>query len=251
VRAGRLAGPLPVVDRADARGPAARPGAVCVLRGTRSAGGGACPAERAHCRVVENHHFAGGWPARATALPAACPTGQGMAQVRALLDWLPDPTRYHHRRRLFRDGEHPGPRVAWLGRPLHRWIPQLGDLPNMIHPPLLGVVNAPSAVSTRTLTCRAGAPVPQIAAARAERVRSLDPDIARVEPKGIAAFDAVPLERLQEELRHGCIAVVRIEYINVLGAKTGTLVHSAGGAVGPVLDLFQIRLRRALPEVVL
>jgi hypothetical protein len=27
----------------------------------------------------------------------------------------------------------------------------------------------------------------------------------------------VPLEALQEELRHRCIAVVRIEYINVLG----------------------------------
>jgi hypothetical protein len=35
--------------------------------------------------------------------------------------------------------------------------PQLGDFPNMIHPPLLGVVNAPSAVSARTLTCRAPA----------------------------------------------------------------------------------------------
>src|SRR5438034_6602289 len=71
---------------------------------------------------------------------------------------------------------------------------QLGDLPNMIQPPLLGVVKAASAVSARTLTCRAaavprscsmlsvyiavrGAPVPQIAAARRERVRSLDPDI--------------------------------------------------------------------------
>lgn len=38
-------------------------------------------------------------------------------------------------------------------------------------------------------------------------MRSLDPDIARVEREGIAAFDAVPLEGLQEELRHGCIAV--------------------------------------------
>jgi hypothetical protein len=34
---------------------------------------------------------------------------------------------------------------------------QLGDLPNMIQPPLLGVVNAASAVSARTLTCRAPA----------------------------------------------------------------------------------------------
>ena len=63
---------------------------------------------------------------------------------------------------------------------------QLGDLPNMIQPPLLGVVNAASAVSARTLDLagagraaelldavgvhgRTGAPAPQIGAARAER----------------------------------------------------------------------------------
>jgi hypothetical protein len=34
---------------------------------------------------------------------------------------------------------------------------QLGDLPNMIQPPLLGVVNAASAVSARTLIGRAPA----------------------------------------------------------------------------------------------
>src|SRR5208282_4722093 len=34
---------------------------------------------------------------------------------------------------------------------------QLGDLPKMIQPPLLGVVNAASAVSARTLTWRAPA----------------------------------------------------------------------------------------------
>jgi hypothetical protein len=118
VRAGRFAGPLLVVDRADAGGQAARPGAVCVLRGTRSAGGDACPTERAQCRVGENHHFAGGWPARATALKAACRAGPDMAQVRALLDWLPDLTHNRHRRRLFRDGEYPRPRVAWLDRPM-------------------------------------------------------------------------------------------------------------------------------------
>jgi hypothetical protein len=38
---------------------------------------------------------------------------------------------------------------------------------------------------------------------------------------------------------------------NVLEPKNGTLVHSPGGAVGPVLDLVQIDLRRALPEIVL
>jgi predicted nucleotidyltransferase len=57
-------------------------------------------------------------------------------------------------------------------------------------------------------------------------VRSFDPDIARVEREGIAAFEAVPLEGLQEELRHGCMAVVRIECINVLGPKPGALVRS-------------------------
>src|SRR5215831_8284333 len=94
---------------------------------------------------------------------------------------------------------------------------------------------------------RTGAPVPQIAAARRERVRSLDPDIAGVEREGVAAFDAVPLKALEEELRHRRIAVVRIEDIDVLGLKPGTLVHSPGGAVGPVLDLVQIFLCRALP----
>src|SRR5580658_4363775 len=98
---------------------------------------------------------------------------------------------------------------------------------------------------------RAEAPGPQIAAARAERVRSLDPDVARVEREGIAAFDAVPLEGLQEELRHDRIAVVGIEDIDVVGPEPGALVHPLGGAVGPLLDLVQIFLRAALPEAVL
>jgi hypothetical protein len=75
----------------------------------------------------------------------------------------------------------------------------------------------------------------------------LDPDIARVEPEGIAAIDAVPLEGFQEELRHGCIAAVRIEYINILGRKPGALVHPPGGAV----DLVQIGLRSAPLKIVL
>src|SRR5690348_18451282 len=59
------------------------------------------------------------------------------------------------------------------------------------------------------------APGPQIAAARAERVRALDPDVTGVKREGLAALDAVPLEALQEELRHDRIAVIRIENINV------------------------------------
>src|SRR6516162_7429319 len=98
---------------------------------------------------------------------------------------------------------------------------------------------------------RTAAPGPQIAAARAERVRSLDPDVAGIEREGVAAVDAVPLEALQKELRHRGIAVVRIEYIDVLGPKPGAPIHSPGGAVDPVLDLVQIFLCAALPEIVL
>ena len=82
-------------------------------------------------------------------------------------------------------------------------------------------------------------------------MRSLDSNVASIEREGLAALDAVPLEGFQEELRHGCITVVGIEYVDVLRAEPGTLVHSAGGAIGPVLDLIQVRLRGALPEIVL
>src|SRR6516162_2793633 len=78
---------------------------------------------------------------------------------------------------------------------------------------------------------RTAAPGPQIAAARAERVWPLDPDVAGIEREGVAAFDAVPLKALQKELRHRGIAVVGIEYIDVLGPKPGALIHSPGGAV--------------------
>ena len=68
-----------------------------------------------------------------------------------------------------------------------------------------------------------------------KRVRSLDPDVAGVEREGVAAFDAVPLDGLAPTLPSpvseggGCIALVRIESVNVLGSEPGTLVHSLGG----------------------
>ena len=88
----------------------------------------------------------------------------------------------------------------------------------MIQPPLLGVVNAASAVSARTVTCRGPAvprscsmlsvymavrvrPFPRLPPLEQKRVRPFDADIAGVERQGIAALDAMPLERLQEELR--------------------------------------------------
>src|SRR5262249_10583464 len=133
--------------------------------------------------------------------------------------------------------------AAWRGE-----CPQRGLCPN---PNLPRAGRAAELLDAVGVHGRPGAPVPQIAAARAERVRSLDPDIARVERERTAAVDAVPLEGLQEELRHGCIAVVRIEYISVLGPKPGSFVHPPSGAVGPVLDLVQIFLCAALPEIVL
>src|SRR5260221_13895651 len=139
--------------------------------------------------------------------------------------------------------EHDPAAIAWSGECRQRRLCPNPDLP--------GAGRAAELLYAVGVHGRTGAPVPQIAAARAERVRSLDPDIAGVEREGIAAFDAVPLERLQEELRHRGIAVVRIEDIDVTRPKPGTLVHSPGGAVGPVLDLVQIFLCAALPEIVL
>src|SRR5580700_7187346 len=139
--------------------------------------------------------------------------------------------------------EHDPAATAWRGECRQRRLCPNLDLP--------GAGRAAELLYAVGVHGRTAAPGPQIAAARAERVRSLDPDIAGVEREGVAAFDAVPLEALQKELRHRCIAVVRIEYIDVLGPKPGTLVHSPGGAVGQVLDLVHIFLCAALPEVVL
>jgi hypothetical protein len=127
--------------------------------------------------------------------------------------------------------EHDPAAIAWRGEGRQRRLCPNLDLP--------WAGRAAELLDAVGVHGRTGAPVPQIAAARRERVRALDPDIARVEREGIAAFDAVPL------------AVVGIEYIDVLGPKPGTLVHSPGSAVGPVLDLVQIGLCGALPEVVL
>src|SRR6266481_2568357 len=118
--------------------------------------------------------------------------------------------------------EHDPAATAWRGECRQRRLCPKPDLP--------GASRAAELLYAVGVHRRTGAPVPQIAAARRERVRSLDPDIARVEREGIAAFDAVPLEGLQEELRHRCIAVARIEYIDVVKAKPGSLVHSPGGA---------------------
>ena len=109
----------------------------------------------------------------------------------------------------------------------------------MIQPPLLGVVNAASAISARTLTCRSPAvprscsmlsvhiavrqrPVPRLPPLEQNGCGPLDPDIARKEREGVAALDAVPLEALRKELRHRGIAVVRIEFIDVVGPVPGT-----------------------------
>jgi hypothetical protein len=129
-------------------------------------------------------------------------------------------------------------------------------------------VNAASAVSARTVTWRAPA-VPRtcsmLSAYIAVLVR-LFPKLPpleqngcgpstlispRLEREGIAAFDAVPLEglaphpslpRKRGRVREGVhIAVVGIEYIDVLRPNPGTLVRSPGGAF-VVRRFFKIKL---------
>ena len=96
--------------------------------------------------------------------------------------------------------EHDPAAAAWHGE-----CRQRGLRPN---PDLSGASRAAQRLYAVGVHSRTGAPIPQIAAARAKRVRALDPDIVRVEREGITAFDALPLEGLQEELRHRGIAVV-------------------------------------------
>ncbi len=84
-------------------------------------------------------------------------------------------------------------------------------------------------------------------------MRSLHPEVACVERKRITALDAVPLEALQEELRHGCTNAS-------IGLNTSAIPQSPSpapscilllGAVGSILDLVQIGLRAArLLEIV-
>ena len=78
-------------------------------------------------------------------------------------------------------------------------MPPAPSLPN---PDLPGAGRAAELLYAVGVHRRAAASGPQIAAARRERVRPLDPDIDGVETEGVAAFDAVPLDGLQEELRH-------------------------------------------------
>src|SRR6266567_8768007 len=76
--------------------------------------------------------------------------------------------------------EHDPAATAWRGECRQRRL-----CPNL---DLAGAGRAAELLYAVGVHGRTGAPVPQIAAARRERVRSLDPDIAGVELEGIAAF---------------------------------------------------------------
>src|SRR5712691_5041823 len=86
----------------------------------------------------------------------------------------------------------------------------------------------------------AGAPVPQIATAGAEGMRTLDANIARVKREGISALHAVPLESFQVELGHDSISVIGVEDVDVLRAEPGSLIHPPGGAVSPIFYFVQV-----------
>jgi hypothetical protein len=73
----------------------------------------------------------------------------------------------------------------------------------------------------------------------------------RPSPASLQADRFTTALRVQGRVREGVHSVVRIKYIDVLESEPGTLIHSPGGAVGPFLDLVQIFLCAALPEIVL
>src|SRR6516225_7641584 len=76
--------------------------------------------------------------------------------------------------------EHDPAATAWSGECRQRRLCPNPDLPS--------ASRAAELLYAVGVHGRTGAPIPQIAAARAERVRSLDPDIARIEREGIATF---------------------------------------------------------------
>jgi hypothetical protein len=130
----------------------------------------------------------------------------------------------------------------------------------MIQPPLLGVVNAASAVSARTLTCRAPAvprscwmlsgyiavrqrPVPRLPPLRAERVRSLDPD------SRVGAIRAI--KRLKAEATDGETTLAAAEIAALWLLLTGnpgdwTVSNIAAGHSGG--NSFGARLAAAVAE---
>ena len=82
-------------------------------------------------------------------------------------------------------------------------------------------------------------------------MRTLNPDVVRVEGEGVSPLNPVPLEGLQVKLGHYGVAVVGVEDVHIRRTKAGALIHPLRGAVRPILDLVQVRLGGAVREIVL
>jgi hypothetical protein len=63
----------------------------------------------------------------------------------------------------------------------------------------------------------AGASGPIIPSTGKEGMRTFDPDVVGIEVVGLTQLHTVPLEALQELLREGEVAVVRVEDVNIIG----------------------------------
>ena len=63
----------------------------------------------------------------------------------------------------------------------------------------------------------AGASGPIIPSTGKEGMRTFDPDVVGIEVVGLTQLHTVPLEALQELLREGEIAVIRVEDVNIIG----------------------------------
>src|SRR5436309_1263801 len=113
--------------------------------------------------------------------------------------------------------EHDPAATAGRGEGCQRGLGPYPDLPR--------AGGAPELFDAVSIHGGAGAPVPQIATAEAEGMRTLDADIAGIKRQGLAALHAVPLERFQEELAHGGVPIVGVKDVNVLRAESGPLVH--------------------------
>ena len=82
-------------------------------------------------------------------------------------------------------------------------------------------------------------------------MRAPDAHIARMEGVRLPPLHAVPLERLEPELGHDRIAIIRVKDVDILRAGPGALPHHAGDTVRFRLDFIQRGLGTPLPGLVL
>ena len=82
-------------------------------------------------------------------------------------------------------------------------------------------------------------------------MRTLDPYVVGIEVMCLPPLDAMPLEAFQELLGEREVAVVGVEYVNIVGTQPGTLPHLSCEAGDGLLMLIQSRHGAPAPAVLL